>query len=95
MREQLELARKLDHPKRVTILVAIGISWMSVSAIRSFFVGPPFFFSSGVRAASDNGFFCVLMFVSAIQWLYASWAILRNDSDQSPQDPAVRVNHGQ
>jgi len=94
VRGQLDFARKRDLSKRVTLVFAVACTWMCVSALKSFFVGPPFFFSSGVRATSDNAFFGVLLIPNTLQWLYASWVILRKGSDQSSQNPVVPVNHG-
>jgi len=90
-RQQLDLAH---FSKRAIVLLALAVTWMAVSGVKSFLVGPPFFFSSGVRAASDNGFFAVLMCMCAVQWLYASWAVLRRASDQSSQNAATPLNHG-
>ncbi|MBZ5683978.1 MAG: hypothetical protein LAP86_02995 [Acidobacteriia bacterium] len=94
LRQYLEIAHDNDLPKRVTVLTAIVFTWMAVSALKSFFTGPPFFFSSGVRAASDNAFFGVVLCVNAVQWLFASWAILRKIPDQSSRNPVVHANHG-
>ena len=92
VRQYLDIAH--DIPKSVTVLTAIMFTWMAASALKSFFMGSPFFFSSGIRAASDNSFFGVVLGVNAVQWLFASWAILRKSLDQSSQNPVVHVNHG-
>lgn len=94
VRQQLDFARKYDLSKRVTVLLAVSITWASLRALKGFLVGPPFFSASGARAASDDGFFGVLLCMTALHWLYASWLVLRKSSDQSSQNPATPINHG-
>jgi len=94
VRRHSEFARDLDLPKRVTILGFVAFTWMGVSAIRGFLGGPPFVSKTGIRAASDDGFFGVLICDLAVQYLYASWILLTKRSDQNSQHPALPVNHG-
>ena len=89
-----ESARSLDSSRPVVILLAITITWMSASALKGFFGGgPPFLFSSGIRARSDDGFFGGLLCSAALQWLYACWIMLRKRSDRS-SNPVVPQQHG-
>ncbi len=94
VRQQLELARSFDHPKRVAIFGLIGAIGMGATAVKRFWEGRPFLFSSGVRAAGDDGFFVMMLLVWALQWLYATWFLLRNFSDQSSQTLVAPSNHG-
>lgn len=93
-RQQLEFRRKYEIPKRVTILGAIVFPIMGIAALKSFWVGVPFFSGSGVRAASDNGFFTVILCAGALESLYECWLLITKGSDASSQNPVSPINHG-
>ena len=93
-RRQLEFKEKYGFPDRLTFVSALVFPTMGVLALKGWLFGHPLFFSSGVRAASDNGIFAVLILATAPQYLYASWLLLRKKSSHRPQDPLITKNHG-
>ena len=93
LQRQLDLARKYDVPRRVTILSAIASAVVGITVLKSFFAGSAFSWS-GVRAASDDGFCGVIVCTSALEWAFFLWGPRRNLTDQRPQNPMSPVNHG-
>lgn len=92
--QHLQFKEKYGFPDRATFVSALVLPIMGVLALKGWLFGHPVFFSSGVKAASDNGMFAVLILATAPSYLYASWMLLRKKSSHSPQDPYVTQNHG-